>query len=110
VTKVQKWGNSQGLRLPKHVLESIDYLTRKAKFIEKASDDLVADALDVLDVCIKQRAGILRPHAPGSARVTLLPFPCDREQNAKAERGCIPQSEVRTVLKERYEWKSNPRE
>ncbi len=22
VTKIQKWGNSQGLRLPKHVLES----------------------------------------------------------------------------------------
>ena len=24
VSKVQKWGNSQGLRLPKHVLESAD--------------------------------------------------------------------------------------
>lgn len=24
VAKVQKWGNSQGLRLPKHVLESAD--------------------------------------------------------------------------------------
>lgn len=24
VAKVQKWGNSQGLRLPKHVLESVD--------------------------------------------------------------------------------------
>jgi antitoxin MazE len=24
VTRVQKWGNSQGLRLPKHILESAD--------------------------------------------------------------------------------------
>jgi antitoxin MazE len=24
VTRVQKWGNSQGLRLPKHVLETAD--------------------------------------------------------------------------------------
>jgi antitoxin MazE len=24
VSKVQKWGNSQGLRLPKHILESAD--------------------------------------------------------------------------------------
>lgn len=24
VTKVQRWGNSQGLRLPKHVLETAD--------------------------------------------------------------------------------------
>lgn len=24
VTKIQKWGNSQGLRLPKHILDSVD--------------------------------------------------------------------------------------
>ena len=34
-------------------VKSIDYLTRKAKFIEKAPDELVVDVLAVLDVCIK---------------------------------------------------------
>ncbi len=26
-TRIQKWGNSQGLRLPKHLLEAIDLAT-----------------------------------------------------------------------------------
>jgi mRNA interferase MazF len=34
-------------------VKSIDYLTRKAKFIEKAPAELVEDVLDVLDVCTK---------------------------------------------------------
>src|SRR5260370_37196054 len=32
-------------------VKSVDYMTRKARFIEKASDELVADVLEVLDVC-----------------------------------------------------------
>jgi mRNA interferase MazF len=34
-------------------VKSIDYVTRKAKFIQKAPDELVEDVLDVLDVCTK---------------------------------------------------------
>ncbi len=34
-------------------VKSIDYMARKAKFIEKAPDELVEDVLDVLDVCTK---------------------------------------------------------
>ena len=34
-------------------VKSIDYKARKAKFIEKAADELVEDALEVLDVCTK---------------------------------------------------------
>ena len=34
-------------------IKSIDYMARKAKFIEKAPDELVEDVLDVLDVCTK---------------------------------------------------------
>ncbi len=34
-------------------VKSIDYMTRKARFIEKAPDELVEDVLEVLDVCIK---------------------------------------------------------
>jgi mRNA interferase MazF len=34
-------------------VESIDYVARKAKFIEKAPDELVGDVLDVLDVCTR---------------------------------------------------------
>lgn len=34
-------------------VKSIDYRARKAKFIEKAPDELVEDVLEVLDVCIK---------------------------------------------------------
>jgi mRNA interferase MazF len=34
-------------------VKSIDYMARKAKFIEKAPDDLVEDALGILDVCTK---------------------------------------------------------
>ena len=34
-------------------VKSIDYVTRKAKFIEKAPDELVEDVLEVLDVCTK---------------------------------------------------------
>lgn len=34
-------------------VKSIDYVARKAKFIEKAAEELVEDTLAVLDVCIK---------------------------------------------------------
>jgi mRNA interferase MazF len=34
-------------------IKSIDYMARKAKFIEKAPDEVVEDVLDVLDVCTK---------------------------------------------------------
>jgi mRNA interferase MazF len=34
-------------------VKSLDYAARKAKFIEKAPDELVADVIAVLDVCIK---------------------------------------------------------
>ena len=34
-------------------VKSIDYLTRKARFIEKAPAELVEDVLEVLDVCTK---------------------------------------------------------
>src|SRR5215216_3417579 len=34
-------------------VKSVDYMARKAKFIGKASDELLEDVLDVLDVCIK---------------------------------------------------------
>ena len=34
-------------------VKSIDYTARKARFIEKAPEELIEDALDVLDVCIK---------------------------------------------------------
>ncbi|MFL6213844.1 MAG: type II toxin-antitoxin system PemK/MazF family toxin [Blastocatellia bacterium] len=34
-------------------VKSIDYVARKAKFIETAPDDLVEDVLEVLDVCTK---------------------------------------------------------
>ena len=34
-------------------IKSIDYMARKAKFIEKAADELVEDVLEVLDVCTK---------------------------------------------------------
>jgi mRNA interferase MazF len=34
-------------------VKSVDYMARKAKFIEKAPDELVADVLEVLDVCVK---------------------------------------------------------
>jgi mRNA interferase MazF len=34
-------------------VKSIDYVARKAKFIEAAPDDLVEDVLEVLDVCTK---------------------------------------------------------
>jgi mRNA interferase MazF len=34
-------------------VKSVDYLARKAKLIEQAPDELVADVLEVLDVCTK---------------------------------------------------------
>ena len=34
-------------------VKSVDYVARKAKFIEPAPNELVADALEVLDACIK---------------------------------------------------------
>lgn len=34
-------------------VKSVDYAARKAKFIEKAPDELVADVIAVLEVCIK---------------------------------------------------------
>lgn len=34
-------------------VKSIDFVARKARFIEKAPDELLEDSLDVLDVCIK---------------------------------------------------------
>ena len=34
-------------------VKSIDYRARKAKFIERSPDELVEDALDVLDACTK---------------------------------------------------------
>ena len=34
-------------------VKSVDYATRKAKFIERATDELVMDVLDVLDACTK---------------------------------------------------------
>jgi mRNA interferase MazF len=34
-------------------VKSVDYIARKAKFIEKAADELVRDVLEVLEVCIK---------------------------------------------------------
>lgn len=34
-------------------VKSVDYVARKAKFIEKAPDELVTDVLEVLDVCTK---------------------------------------------------------
>jgi mRNA interferase MazF len=34
-------------------VKSIDYMARKAKFIEKAPYELVEDVLEVLDVCTK---------------------------------------------------------
>ena len=33
--------------------KSVDYATRKAKFIAKAPDELVVDVLEVLDACTK---------------------------------------------------------
>jgi mRNA interferase MazF len=32
-------------------VKSVDYRARRAKFIEKADDELVSDVLEVLDVC-----------------------------------------------------------
>jgi mRNA interferase MazF len=34
-------------------VKSVDYLTRKAKYIEKAPGELLDDVIGVLDVCIK---------------------------------------------------------
>ena len=34
-------------------VKSVDYAARRARFLEKAPDDLLQDVLDVLDVCIK---------------------------------------------------------
>ena len=34
-------------------IKSIDYSSRQAKFIEKASNQLIDDALSVLDACLK---------------------------------------------------------
>jgi mRNA interferase MazF len=34
-------------------VKSIDYMARKAKFIEKAPNELVEDVLGILDVCTK---------------------------------------------------------
>ena len=63
-TNIQKWGNSQGLRLAKSLLEdarlgvmveqveSVDFRSRQAKRIERASDELLAHVLSVLDACI----------------------------------------------------------
>jgi mRNA interferase MazF len=34
-------------------VKSVDYMARKAKLIEKATDELVTDVLEVLDVCTK---------------------------------------------------------
>jgi mRNA interferase MazF len=34
-------------------VKSVDYGTRRAKFIERAPAQLVADVLDVLDVCVR---------------------------------------------------------
>lgn len=34
-------------------VKSIDYATRQAKFIQKAPDELVEDALAILDACLK---------------------------------------------------------
>jgi mRNA interferase MazF len=34
-------------------VKSVDYVARKAKFIETAPDELLADVLEVLDVCTK---------------------------------------------------------
>lgn len=34
-------------------VKSVDYVARRARFIERASHELVADVLEVLDVCTK---------------------------------------------------------
>lgn len=34
-------------------VKSIDFNTRKAKFVEKSPPELIADVLEVIDVCIK---------------------------------------------------------
>jgi len=34
-------------------VKSVDYAARRARFLEKAPDELLQDVLDVLDVCIK---------------------------------------------------------
>ncbi len=34
-------------------VKSIDFNTRKAKFVEKASSELIEDVLAVIDVCVK---------------------------------------------------------
>jgi mRNA interferase MazF len=34
-------------------VKSVDYTTRQAKFIQKASNELLADALSILDACLK---------------------------------------------------------
>ncbi len=34
-------------------VKSVDYVSRKARYIEKAPDELLKDALEVLDVCVK---------------------------------------------------------
>jgi mRNA interferase MazF len=34
-------------------VKSVDFNARKAKFVEKATQELIADALAVIDVCIK---------------------------------------------------------
>ena len=33
-------------------VKSVDYISRKVKFIEKASDTLLSEALGILDACI----------------------------------------------------------
>ena len=34
-------------------VKSIDYVSRKAKFVEKAPRDLIEDVISIIDVCIK---------------------------------------------------------
>ena len=34
-------------------VKSVDYVTRRARFIEKSSRELLEDVLEVIDVCIK---------------------------------------------------------
>lgn len=41
LAKVQKWGNSQGLRLPKHVLESSDIAVGDQVEITAQADQIV---------------------------------------------------------------------
>ena len=37
-------------------IKSIDYLSRRVKFIEKANDDILNEVLSVLDACLYQNA------------------------------------------------------